>query len=217
MKYMPAVIATILRKVILGLLIVPAAPMATVHLIEFGGGVGFNYSPNNLTVASGDTIRWRGDFVLHPLSSTVIPVGAAAWHAASGASYDYPVTVPGEYHYGCDAHSNFGMTGVFIAMPVLASEDIGFQSTLSLRLLEIEPNPAFQSSIHIRYSVSKAQNVNLSVLDLQGRKMVTLAHGHRNVGSYQVNLFPDKLPSGAYICRLQGNGANWGRTLYVIN
>jgi len=89
---------------------------ATTHVILFGGGVGLHYSPNSLGVFVGDTIRWQGDFLFHPLSSTSVPVGAASWHNETGTIFNYTVLIPGTYNYQCDNHFSFGMTGSFVAV-----------------------------------------------------------------------------------------------------
>ncbi|MBI5475938.1 MAG: T9SS type A sorting domain-containing protein [Ignavibacteriales bacterium] len=88
---------------------------ATTHIIQFGGSFGFAYSPNNISVAVGDTIQWQGSFALHPLSSTIIPSGTSGWHVSSGSTFSYVVAQPGTYNYQCDVHSTFGMVGSFTA------------------------------------------------------------------------------------------------------
>lgn len=88
---------------------------STTHVILFGGGVGLNYSPNSLAVATGDTISWQGNFSLHPLVSTSFPIGAASWSASSGTVFNYPVLIAGSYDYQCDVHFGSGMTGSFTA------------------------------------------------------------------------------------------------------
>lgn len=206
-----------LKQTALALAIMPLASIAAIHTIQFEGALGLVDSSNILTVTIGDTIRWQGDFIVHPLRSTVIPAGAAAWTVTSGTQFDYPVTVLGEYNYHCNVHFGLGMTGAFIVMPVQENENINLLSASSLRLQEIEPNPAFQSGIRIQYSVPTEQNVTLSVLDLKGRKIATLAQGQRKAGFYKVDLLTCNLPSGSYVCRLQGDNASMGRNLYIIN
>ena len=55
---------------------------ATTHVVQFGGTFGFTYSPNSLNVSEGDTVQWEGDFSMHPLSSTSVPVGASSFNQA---------------------------------------------------------------------------------------------------------------------------------------
>ena len=50
------------------------------HVIRFGGTLGNNYSPSELSVAVGDTVTWQGNFGFHPLSSTIVPQGAGSFN-----------------------------------------------------------------------------------------------------------------------------------------
>jgi plastocyanin len=90
---------------------------ATTHIVQFGGTVGFAYSPKTFSASVGDTVKWQGDFTMHPISSTSVPATAATWHNASGAVFTYVIAVPGTYQYHCDVHASFGMTGSFSANP----------------------------------------------------------------------------------------------------
>jgi len=80
---------------------------------QFGGVLGEVYQPQNLTTGIGDTIQWQGTFASHPLSSTIIPNGAASFHVTSGTVFSYVVTQPGTYNYKCDFHGGNGMFGSF--------------------------------------------------------------------------------------------------------
>jgi|GEM_PF-6876220 plastocyanin len=86
---------------------------AMTHVINFGGSLGFVYSPSQLNADVGDTISWRGDFSVHPLSSTSVPSGAAAFSNSSGTQFDYVIKVAGSYRYQCDVHFSIGMVGSF--------------------------------------------------------------------------------------------------------
>ena len=82
---------------------------ATTHIITADGAPsspeGFN--PSTVNAVCGDTIRWTwivGGHVVGPISPADIPNGAAGWNApidASNLSFEYVVTVPGNYHYVC--------------------------------------------------------------------------------------------------------------------
>lgn len=87
------------------------------HIIKFGGSLGYDYSPESVTVNVGDTILWVGDFSKHPLSLIKVPGGAAKFsHITSGSTYQYVVTTPGAYEYQCDKHIDEGMEGSFNAV-----------------------------------------------------------------------------------------------------
>ena len=81
---------------------------------------------------------------------------------------------------------------------------------LTMNLYQNYPNP-FNPSTTIKYSVSYGsteynsalQNVELSVYDILGRKVITLVNQNQQPGEYEVNFNGSGLASGTYIYRLQ--------------
>lgn len=101
-------------SIILSMLILPrTCESATTHIINFGGVLGFAFSPSSLTIGLGDTLQWQGDFSIHPLSSTTIPAGAATWLVTTGTVFNYVVQDAGTYNYQCNIHFIIGMIGSF--------------------------------------------------------------------------------------------------------
>ena len=86
---------------------------ATVHLINFSYP---NYEPNSLSVFTGDTILWRGDFTRFPLFSGTIPEQAQAFSFTAGDTFQYVVNALGLYKYQCPPYRTNGMSGYFIAL-----------------------------------------------------------------------------------------------------
>jgi plastocyanin len=75
--------------------------------VNFGGALGFSYSPEDSFILPGDTIRWLGDFAAHPLVSD-----DALWQQISnGSEFSYAFNEPGRYGFHCFFHGSFGMTG----------------------------------------------------------------------------------------------------------
>lgn len=91
--------------------------VAEMHFIEFGGIMGPKYFPDDLMIASGDTLIWSGDFQQFPLSSLSVPQGARSFKNIKGKVFQYVVTVPGTYQYQCSTKFDVGMTGSFKAQP----------------------------------------------------------------------------------------------------
>ncbi len=85
----------------------PAGRTAQTSIINFGGALGFTYSPQDSFILPGDTIRWIGDFAAHPLVSD-----DALWQQVStGSEFSYTFNDPGRYGFHCFFHSSFGMVG----------------------------------------------------------------------------------------------------------
>ena len=72
------------------------------------------------------------------------------------------------------------------------------------------PNP-FNPSTSIEYTISYPSDISVDVFDINGRKIITLDRGFRNIGSYIIywdgmNEQSQKMPSGLYVYRLMANG-----------
>src|SRR5436189_288109 len=86
---------------------------ATVHTISVGNGT---FTPNNQAAVVGDTIRWIATSSNHNAvdmgnSPQSLPAGASSWNSGIipvGSTFDYVLTVPGNYSYQCTVH---GFTG----------------------------------------------------------------------------------------------------------
>ncbi len=77
---------------------------------------GLSYSPNTLSVSTGDTVVWSAVFSNHPLQSTSVPATAQAFGPINtGTTFSYVVVVAGTYNYQCNVHGSMGMTGTFTA------------------------------------------------------------------------------------------------------
>jgi len=59
------------------------------------------------------------------------------------------------------------------------------------------PNP-FNPYTTIRYALTLTSNVNLSIFDVEGRKIITLVSERQQAGEYTVEWDPTQLASGVY-------------------
>ena len=91
------------------LILMTTQSSATIYTINFSGT---SFSPNSLSVSTGDTIVWSGNFGAHNIQSSSVPSGAATFSQGAN-SLSYIVTVAGSYSYLCTFHA--GMTGTFTA------------------------------------------------------------------------------------------------------
>ena len=119
-----------------GLLLAAASGFATTHVIQFGGSFGLTYSPSNFSASVGDTVKWTGDFTMHPLKSTTIPGSAAAWtYTGTNTTFQYVITAAGTYNYECEVHVSLGMVGSFtVTTAVLPNRGLsGLKSANDIR------------------------------------------------------------------------------------
>ena len=76
---------------------------------------------------------------------------------------------------------------------------------LEINLEQNYPNP-FNPSTVIRFDLPGTLLVDLSIYDVQGRKIKTLAHGYYSSGSHEVTFDGGGLSSGVYIAKLVAGG-----------
>jgi plastocyanin len=178
---------------------------ATTHVVQFGGSFGFAYSPSSLAAHVGDTVKWEGDFSMHPLSSTSVPATAQTWHAGSGSSFIYAIKVAGSYDYHCDFHFASGMAGSFTA------------SESAVRFNAVHPNSGRVQGVTLvaeeisgmviaTMTVPHAQRVSIQVFDLSGHRMATVLDRLVSAGTYPIPLDAVTPASGFYFIKLSGNG-----------
>ncbi|MDR3627646.1 MAG: T9SS type A sorting domain-containing protein [Ignavibacteriaceae bacterium] len=189
---------------------------ATTYIVQFGGTFGLAYSPNSLNVFVGDTIKWQGDFSMHPLSSTSVPTGAVTFHQGSGSVFSYIVTTPGMYNYQCDFHFSAGMTGSFNALNLtnIKNNRTSFPKG-TFRLEQNFPNP-FNPTTLISFEIPFQAMVSITVYNLIGQKVATLVNENMTAGSYSKSWNAAAIPSGVYIYRLQAGALAATRKLILI-
>ena len=74
-------------------------------------------------------------------------------------------------------------------------------------LFSTSPNP-FNATTTISFGLPEATRVNLTIFDLSGRAVVTLADGWREAGNHEVTFDGSRLASGVYLARLEAGEFN---------
>lgn len=68
--------------------------------------------------------------------------------------------------------------------------------------MNIFPNPVTESSV-VQFELETSQSVNLTIFDIEGRKIETLLSGTQMYGKHKVVLAGIPLANGVYFCRLR--------------
>ncbi|UCC79562.1 MAG: T9SS type A sorting domain-containing protein, partial [Candidatus Zixiibacteriota bacterium] len=77
------------------------------------------------------------------------------------------------------------------------------------------PNP-FNASTTIEFELSQAEDVTISVYDLLGRQITTLASGEYSAGSHAVTWHADDITSGIYFYRLDAGDRTETRRMVLL-
>ena len=67
------------------------------------------------------------------------------------------------------------------------------------------PNP-FNASTVIEYAIKNPGEVELSVFNVLGQKVASLAKGHHDAGTYSITWNANDVPSGVYFARVESSG-----------
>ena len=88
---------------------------AAVHIVNASG---FVFTPNDITIQVGDTVRWVNVSGAHTVTSGTggtDPNSGALFNASlnlASPSFEFTFTAPGDVPYYCIPHAFFGMTGI---------------------------------------------------------------------------------------------------------
>ncbi len=77
------------------------------------------------------------------------------------------------------------------------------------------PNP-FNPTTTINYSLSKKQNVRISVFNLMGKEIAELVNGSKNPGEHKILFDGSKLASGIYYYKIEINGSGKFRKMILL-
>jgi hypothetical protein len=87
--------------------------------------------------------------------------------------------------------------------------------TESFQLNQNYPNP-FNPTTHITYQLKSVQNVNITVYDITGRKVVVLVNQKKSAGHHSVTFHGDGLSSGVYFYRLKAGDFTKTRKMILL-
>ncbi|MCD6594636.1 T9SS type A sorting domain-containing protein [bacterium] len=77
------------------------------------------------------------------------------------------------------------------------------------------PNP-FNSTTAISYFISKSQNINIQIFDINGQLIKTLVDNYKTEGNHTILWNAEHLPSGIYFCKLKTEKSEFTRRIIFI-
>ena len=153
----------------------------------------FEFTPNNLDISVGDTVRWTNVSGSHNVNGTLalFPSNPIAFSNLSDGSgtwvFDFVFTIAGEYQYQCGIHGP-NMSG-----------SITVHSTASISELQeggllISPNP-----VHASFTVEHSKGIeSIEIYDLKGQRVLLLPGNLQK----QISIKNHNLEPGRYLCRI---------------
>jgi len=99
--------------------------------------------------------------------------------------------------------------------PNIGVKNISGEIPAGFRLYQNYPNP-FNPSTTVKFEVSKANNVSLTVYDVNGREVKTLVNEFLNAGTYSVSFDASGLSSGTYFYTLRAGDYTETKKLLLV-
>ncbi|HKR06598.1 MAG TPA: T9SS type A sorting domain-containing protein [Bacteroidia bacterium] len=143
---------------------------ATVHIVTCQNSPS-HFLPVTVNALVGDTIHWTwvvGGHIVGPINASDIPVGASLFNApinASNLSFDYVVTVAGNYHYVCHPATPHGEDGYIVVTGTTAVE----QNHVQNNILFVYPNPSNGKFQVVIDNALINKTCKIGIYNLQGR------------------------------------------------
>jgi plastocyanin len=173
----------------------------TLHVVVV---LAHTFSPSDLTIVVGDTIRWENQSGFH---NVVADNGSFTNGVPSSSlwTYDYVFTTVGEFKYYCVIHGGPGLVGMSGIIRVTNLASVGTNNAAQPDRFIVEqnyPNP-FNPSTKIRYDLPQKSLVTVTVFNILGKEIATLVNGEQASGRHEINFTTENLPSGVYLYRVQ--------------
>lgn len=153
-----------------------------------------SFSPANITIDLGDTVRWTNSSGSHNVNGTsgTFPGNPESFgnSISPNFTFEHKFMTSGTYNYRCDLHFSMGMTGTITVLP---SSNIEQEESVSETIV-IYPNP-----IKDKLNIENNTNYNythLSLYSVTGEKILTCDFSN----SIEIN----NVESGIYYLRLFG-------------
>lgn len=130
-------------------------------------------------------------------------LGMRVTYSPSGATRDSAVLSVATLNGGAPVRIKLYGTGALSAAP-----DAG---GLMARNVSLMPNPA-AARTNVHFTLDRAATVRVTLLDMRGRTVRTIADGTMAAGDQQLSLDVSDLSSGSYLCRVEITNGGESRT-----
>jgi hypothetical protein len=104
---------------------------------------------------------------------------------------------------------------LYMTWPTITAIDDDSSVPTTFALAQNYPNP-FNAQTNINFELEKASNVEVSVFDITGARVVTLADGQFEAGAHSINWDAEDVASGVYYYSLKANGEESTRKMTLL-
>lgn len=200
----------------------PLLASAELHNVNVGSNF---FNPSSLEILQGDQVRWNRTAGTHTTTSGSSPNANGLWSAnlnSSTPSFTRTFNSTGTFPYFCTFHDP-SMAGSIIVEPasgILDDDESGSGVPGAFALRQNSPNP-FNAATQIEFGLERDSHVQLSVYNILGQHIATLASGFQPAGFHTVlwdgqDQFGRDVPSGIYFARLLTSDVMMTRKMVLL-
>ncbi|MFB3907172.1 MAG: FlgD immunoglobulin-like domain containing protein [Candidatus Eisenbacteria bacterium] len=185
----------------------------------------YEFVPDSLSIAVGDTVNWVWEQGSHTVTSGVPCTPDGMFDTALNASspiftYVFDENSPDRVPYFCRPHCAMGMRAVVRVERSPTGVGEGNAPSVRFAIVGAEPNP-FGPSTLIRFDLPRSSLVQIDVIDASGRIVSTIASqefaaGRQAVAWDGTGSDGARVPSGIYYVRATMDGASAAEKLVVL-
>ncbi len=170
----------------------------TLHTVSL---VGMTFSPDEVTIIVGDTVKWTNNGGLHNVMADDNSFTSGAPSTSIWTFLNVFNSI-GSFMYYCSEHgapNGIGMSG---KVNVESSTDVNDEvSKMDYVLNQNYPNP-YNPSTTIQYSIPQNEYVNLKIYNVTGSLEKVLISENQPAGNYIIEFNASELASGVYFYQL---------------
>lgn len=154
-------------------------------LIEVGVS-NFRFTPPNIEITTGDTVRWTNTQGTHNVNGTTEkypdnPESFGNSVAGPGWVYIYVFNSAGTYNYNCDPHESSGMKGVIEVKGTIGIKNILVFGKNSMPSLRIEKVSGYYKLELDWEGLSEKRGIIAVIFDVKGRELFRRSYAKSEV------------------------------------
>lgn len=197
-----------LLPALLAVLFLTTAANAVVHQVNIQD---FFFTPTNIHISAGDTVRWTNNGVA-PHTSTSDDVIWSSGTLAHGQSFSFQFQNGGAFPYHCAIHLSMRDT-IRVDATAIGNDDPVAPEKFSLS--QNYPNP-FNAQTTISFALSNESHVKIQVYNVLGQEISTLVDEDRPAGDNQVVWNANAVTSGVYFYRIQADNLTETKRMVLL-
>ncbi len=173
---------------------------ATTHMVD---QTNFTFVPNAFVVEVGDIVEWHWSSGTHTTTSISVPTGAATWDSpltSANPTFQYTVTVAGNYAFKCTPHFSMNMVGGFVANAAQAITEVQVETDLNVSTVPQN------STLIVKMGTSVPGTATVKIIDISGRIVDTIFKEEIGAGEKQISYNISELNRGIYFVHFSLNG-----------